>query len=188
MYSINLFAGVGQKAYHLGDAERMNRSLVDLTETTQQAFKEMRLLVYELRPPALEQDDLVGALRHRLERVEQRANIETDFQVENGITLPDLMEEAFYYIAEEALNNALKHAAATAVTVRLDAGQDQIELEISDNGRGFEPDTSRRSGGLGLISMQERVEKLGGKLTVRSAPGAGTTVKAIVDRGGSNGQ
>jgi signal transduction histidine kinase len=87
------------------------------------------------------------------------------------------VEEDLYRIAQEALNNILKHAMATVVTVQITANSERIELEVTDNGRGFEPDTVSDGGGMGLISMQERTEKLGGSLQISSRPGEGTSVK-----------
>jgi signal transduction histidine kinase len=84
-----------------------------------------------------------------------------------------------YRIALEALNNALKHAAATSVTVSLHVNDEQLSLAIRDNGLGFEP-AQIQNGGLGLVSMRERARQLGGVLTVCSMPGNGTTVEVAV--------
>jgi signal transduction histidine kinase len=91
------------------------------------------------------------------------------------------VEEALYHIAQEALNNALKHAAATSVTVHVRGEGDRVELEVVDNGTGFDLNTERDRGGMGLVSMRERAEKLGGSLTVLSTPGEGTRVKVGVE-------
>ena len=85
----------------------------------------------------------------------------------------------------EALNNALKHSNPTRVKVALRKGEKReipcIELSIIDDGIGFDPDKKDDEGGLGLVSMKERIEKLGGELTILSTPGEGTQVKACVD-------
>ena len=94
--------------------------------------------------------------------------------------MPEAVEEELYRIAQEALNNALRHAAATSVTVRICVDSECVELEVADDGQGFAPETVGAKGGMGLTSMQERAEKLGGSLTICSAPGAGTRVKARV--------
>ena len=91
--------------------------------------------------------------------------------------LPLHLEENLYRIAQEALNNALRHASATLVTVKIDTKGDNLELEIEDNGRGFNPDTVVGEGGVGLTSMRERAAKVGGLLTIITAPGEGTKVK-----------
>lgn len=178
LYSINLFAAVGRNAYKLEDMAQVSNCLDELEQIALQALKEMRLLVYELRPLALAQEGLVGALQQRLDAVEKRAGVQTELHGNISLDLPIPIEEALYHISQEALNNALKHAGATAITIRIETIARQIELEVIDNGSGFDlqPDT----GGLGLTNMRERVEKLGGTLTLLSAPGQGTTVRVSV--------
>jgi signal transduction histidine kinase len=86
-----------------------------------------------------------------------------------------------HYLALEALNNTLKHAAATEVTVRLSAHDRQVELEVSDNGLGFDPAAPEIAhGGMGLMNIKERVAKLGGSLAIISAPGAGTCIRVAI--------
>jgi signal transduction histidine kinase len=177
LYSINLLAEAGQRLLRAGSLERVEGYMARLGEAAQQALKEMRLMVHELRPPVLEREGLVGALQQRLDAVEGRAGVETRLLVEGGLDLPPDVEEELYRIAQEALNNALKHAAATLVTVRLCADDSRVELEVADNGAGFDPQAVAGRGGLGLVSMRERAERLGGSLTVESAPGEGTRIK-----------
>jgi signal transduction histidine kinase len=176
LYSLNLFASVGQEAHRQGDLNRVAQSLAELSETAKQALKEMRLLVYELRPPILEHDGLVGALQHRLDAVEGRAGVTTQLLVKGNPALPAPVEDILYHITQEALNNILKHAAATAVTVKLETNGASLDLEIRDDGKGFDPNREVGRGGLGLISMRERVEQLHGQLTIASAPEQGTTI------------
>jgi signal transduction histidine kinase len=144
----------------------------------------MRLLVYELRPLALRGIGLVGALQQRLDAVERRSGVEVQLDVEEELELPASIEEELYRIAMEALNNALKHANPTTVTVTLWIEEKRdipcIELSIIDDGVGFDPETKEGEGGLGLVSMRERTEKLGGELTILSTPGEGTQVKVCV--------
>jgi signal transduction histidine kinase len=96
--------------------------------------------------------------------------------VEGEVELPSPVEEELYRIAQEALNNTLKHAAATSVTVNVRGKRNRVELRVVDNGVGFDPDAMSDQGGMGLVSMRERAEKLGGVLAVLSAPGEGTRV------------
>jgi len=176
LYSVTLFAGAGQRMARTGNLDDPESYLADLGGIAQQALKEMRLLVYELRPPALEQEGLIGALQHRLEAVEGRAGVESRLVVEHWAELPPAIEVELYRIAQEALNNALKHAAATTVAVRLNCDRDGVELEVVDNGQGFDPDTATATGGMGLVSMQERIKRLNGSFAIQSTPGEGTTV------------
>jgi signal transduction histidine kinase/sensor domain CHASE-containing protein len=180
LYSLTLFAEAGRRAAEAGQKQRELGYLVRLGQVSHQALKEMRLLVYELRPATLETEGLVAALQQRLDAVEKRAGVEARLLVEAMVELPLLVEEGLYRIAQEALNNILKHAAATAVTVRLKAGREWAELEVIDNGRAFDPANLSNGAGLGLNSMRERAERLGGLLTIYSQPGEGTRVQAKV--------
>jgi signal transduction histidine kinase len=153
-----------------------------LGEAAQQALKEMRLLLYELRPLALQREGLVGAVQQRLDAVEKRAGVDTHLLVEGMLDLPAPFEVELYHFIQEALNNAMKHAAARSVTVRIRAEGTSVEVTVTDDGRGFDPHGVGDGGGLGLASMRARVERLGGALTIRSQPGEGTTVAVRVDR------
>ena len=153
-----------------------------LGEIAQQALQEMRLLVFELRPLALQSLGLIGALEQRLEAVERRAGINARLIVsgEEMDAWPPEVEQELYHIAQEALNNALKHAGAGTVTVRIQAEDGTLALEISDDGRGFDPQSVSSKGGLGQTSMRERAAKMGALLTINSSPGAGTKIKILV--------
>lgn len=175
VYSVLLLAGTGRRAAAAGDWEEVAGFLDRLQQIAGQALRELRLLVYELRPSALEDAGLVEALQHRLDAVEKRAGLQVQFLVEGDLWLSEAEETALYRIAVEALNNALKHAEATAVKVRLAATEEKITLKVEDNGRGFDLQAARQRGGMGLQSMRERVEQLGGDLTIEAA-GEGTTV------------
>jgi signal transduction histidine kinase len=119
-------------------------------------------------------------LQHRLDAVEKRAGVEARVVAEGLVELPPSVEEGLYRIAQEALNNSLKHAAASLVTVRIEGGDDMVELEVTDNGRGFDPDSLQDGGGMGLPNMRERAERLGGSLAILSEPETGATVKASI--------
>jgi PAS domain S-box-containing protein len=188
LYSINLLSeGCRFHATH-GTLEQGEQHFARLGSIAHEALKEMRLLIYQLRLPVLEQEGLIGALQHRLETVERRSQVEAHLQVEGITHLPVDLEENLYWIIQEALNNALKHAGAPAIWVRLAAlppdadgpapgsyGAFTIQAEVCDNGCGFEPATTQM--GMGFASMQERVDYLGGTLTIHAAPGAGTTIR-----------
>lgn len=181
LFSMTLLAEAGQRLAANGDLERVRAYLSRLGETSQQSLKEMRLLVYELRPLALENVGLTGALQQRLDAVEARAGVDARLRIEGMIRVPVAMEEDLYRIAEQALNNALKHAAATTVTVRMDCGEERVAVEVVDNGCGFDPASVEDKGGQGLVSMRERANRIGGILTVVSSPGQGTTIRVDVE-------
>jgi len=184
LYSTNLMAETGRRAAEAGDLPAIEQVLGRLGQVTHEALKEMRLLIYELRPLSLEREGLVGALQQRLDAVEGRAGVETRLLVEGQVNLTEPAEGALFRIGQEALNNALKHAAATSVLVRIRAGGETLTLEVIDNGRGFDPRAAARAGGIGLITMRERAEKLGGKLEILSRPGEGTQVRVTVQAAG----
>ena len=152
--------------------------IAKLQALAQEAQDELRSLVFELRPPDLERDGLAGALRKHVEllrRLQQR-EIELDVCESLG---PDAARDAeVLRIAQEALQNALRHSGADRVAVRLHGENGALLLEVEDDGAGFDPDTpGLRSRRLGLTSMEERARRVGGRLAIRSAPGAGTTVR-----------
>ncbi len=180
IYSLTLLAEAGQRMIQVGDTAVIQHNQERLSSIAQQALQEMRLLVFELRPLDLRQAGLVSTVEHRLEVVERRAGVDAKFTVADLPELPQDVEEALYRIAHEALNNALKHAQATAVSVTIHSDSDRITLEVYDNGRGFETAVGERLGGLGLVSMRERAEMLNGRLAITSSPEDGTTVCAEI--------
>jgi signal transduction histidine kinase len=100
--------------------------------------------------------------------------------------LPLAVQQELYQVAQEALNNSLKHAGADHLQVCLQVKADVVRLEVVDDGIGFDPTTAEATGGLGLPGMRERVQRIGGQLRIESAPGQGTTVSVEVPRGGEN--
>jgi signal transduction histidine kinase/DNA-binding response OmpR family regulator len=180
LYSLTLLSkGWGTMAEQ-GRLKNPAAAFQRLNQVGQQALKEMRLMIHQLRPPILEELGLVGALRQRLDAVEQRANVEARLLTSNEvIQLPQPMEDQLFYIAQEALNNSLRHAAATEIIVRIEVEEGGILLSVKDDGIGFDPSVD--SAGIGLTTMQARAEDIGGRLTITSEREQGTTVKVIVD-------
>ena len=185
LYSLTLLAEAGQRMVTARDLQQIEGNQTRLGDIAQQALQEMRLLVYELRPVALERQGLIGALEQRLETVERRAGIQTRILVHGEIELPVDVEVELYRIAQEALNNSLKHARASTVDLTLQVDGDSVILKVSDDGQGFDPQAMSDTGGLGLVSMKERAERIAGSLAIHSAPGDGTTIVVRV-RGDSN--
>jgi signal transduction histidine kinase/sugar lactone lactonase YvrE len=190
LFSLTLFTQAALERAEVGDLDPVKQSLARIADTARTGLKEMRLLVYELRPLALEDEGLVGALRQRLEMVEGRSGVQTRLLVvpEGDVELPAAIEKELYRITQEALNNTLKHANASSITVRLaitpsvmNRDGRHLELEVSDDGCGFDPQAVGDKGGLGLTSIRERVEGLGGELNVVSSPGEGTALRVNVN-------
>ncbi len=176
LYSLTLFAEANRRFAREGNLALSSEYAARLGDAAQQALREMRLLVHNLRPSILEQAGLVRAIQQRLDGVERRAGIQAALDAQGALDLPAHVEEALFHLSQEALNNALKHAAATKVTVTLQQVEDTVKLVIRDNGCGFEPDSEEDSGGLGLVSMQERVALLNGDLQLETAVNQGTTI------------
>jgi len=173
--SQSLLAESGRKFMERGDAAQASSYLEQLVENAHQALKEMRLMIYDLRPSVLEKEGLAGAINYRLGAVEQRTGIQACLTGEIRTQLSNQEEEGLYRIAQELLNNVLKHAEATSVEVHLRDFPGQVELEVVDNGKGFDPMAT--SSGIGLNGIRERVERLGGMLNVSSKAGGGSRVK-----------
>ena len=180
LYSLVLLTEGWRRLLNAGSETQIEHHLGRIGEIAQQALREMRLLIHELRPPLLEQEGLVGAVRKRLDAVEKRVGIEARVVMEDLVELPASLEEGLYWITQEALNNALKHAASTKENVRICVEGGMLVLEISDGGQGFDPEAAKQRGGMGLTSMGERARQMGGTLTIKSTPGEGTTVKVSV--------
>jgi len=180
LYSLSLLAETGRRAAEAQNFESVAHHVNRLGEVAQLSLKEMRLMIYELRPEVLEQQGLARALQQRLDTVEGRVGVQTNLATNIDINLPSAVEDALYNIALEALNNALKHAAATAVKIKLHQTEAQVIIKIQDNGRGFEMEEIADAGGLGLITMRERAEKLGGSLKVAAIPDEGTAIQAVI--------
>jgi len=181
LYSVNLYADATRLALSSGKTDVAAENARQLRSLAREAMSDMRLLIFELRPSILEEAGLVGALQARLEAVEVRSGFQTAFQVEGERCLPPSVEAELYRVAQEALNNVLKHAQAKQVTVRLQFDEARLCLTIRDDGLGFDLETARQSGGLGLRSMEERVQQIGGNLILETAPGKGTTLRIEVD-------
>jgi signal transduction histidine kinase len=199
IFAMKLIAETLASACRRDPDEAVRRS-ERLTELTRTALAEMRALVAELRPdddlagaPAasgiamLRQKGLVAAIRRHADEVAADAiEVVIDAETYNG--QPRASEEALYRIAQEALSNAVKHAGASRITIRLSADSSAVRLSVRDDGAGFDPHVielrddadDSRDGGYGLTTMRERAHALGGVLDVRSSPGRGTVVEAAI--------
>ncbi|MGB2956383.1 MAG: histidine kinase [Anaerolineales bacterium] len=184
--SLNILVEGWRQQINGGKTYRLESYLDRVGEITDQALKEMRLMVYELRPADLDQRGLLDVLHHRLEVVEKRFGIEARLIAEELFDLPDTVEDELYWIAHEALNNALKHAEAERVTINLHQRDGNLILAVADNGCGFEVGPEILCRGVGIGNMEERAKQLGGTLEIETAEGSGTTIRAIIpsEKGG----
>jgi signal transduction histidine kinase len=178
LYGLTLQAEAASRKLAAGKLEQVADDLHFFRTSTQQTLQETRLLIFELRPPILDELGLVAALRARLDAVEGRSGIACQVELAEIERLPPRVETALYRITQEALNNILKHAGAARVTLDLRQQAGKIRLEIGDDGCGFDPQAAQQ--GYGLQGMQERAEQLGGSWKLSSAPGEGTRITVEV--------
>ena len=150
--------------------------ILSLAET---GLTEMRSLIFELRPEALETEGLVNALMKQVKAVQIREGLQVAMELGTEPELPFNVKEALYRVVQEAIQNSVKHAHAQKITVRLSANATGSFLDVIDDGVGFNPDQPFPQH-LGLLSMHERVALLGGSLTITSSPGMGTRVHVII--------
>ena len=183
LYSVTLYAEAAAELLTSGETQTAADHLRELRDTAQEALREMRLLIFELRRPDLEKSGLAAALQARLDAVEIRGGLHAELEVSGTEELPLPVQAELYNIAQEALNNTLKHAHAGRVRIRLQFENTGATLEVSDDGVGFEPASDRLSGGFGISGMKERAQKIGGTLLIESAPGRGTKVIVRVPAG-----
>jgi len=122
----------------------------------------------------------VPALREHLAHCEREHGLAFELAAEVAERLPAAVETALFRIVQEAVNNVLRHAQAQQVSVTLLRRADHVELRVVDDGQGFDAQLPRSGRHVGLWSMRERVEQLGGQFEVRSVPGQGTTLTAVV--------
>lgn len=159
------------------DAGEARGQVLKLQELATEALDELRSLIFELRPPDLERDGLCGALRKHVDVLRRLQPTQIELVGELALERDQHRDQDVFRIAQEALQNALRHARATRIVVRLRADDGRLVLDVEDDGVGFDPDAADlRSRRLGLTSMEERAQRLGARLEVRSADGRGTTV------------
>jgi signal transduction histidine kinase len=163
------------------DAAEAREQVTRIRTIAQAALDELRSLIFELRPPDLERDGLCGALRKHVDVVRQLQQREIELEVDDAAAGDPARDREILRIAQEALHNALRHAGASKVAVRLRRDDGVVRLEVADDGAGFDPGApGLRGTHLGLTSMEERARRVGGRLEILSAPGAGTTVRLEV--------
>ncbi|MCS6872178.1 MAG: histidine kinase [Anaerolineae bacterium] len=160
------------------DPTSIGNELRELRDLTQGALAEMRTLLLELRPSALLEADLSDLIRQLTETIKGRSRMRVTYHAEGKADLPPNVHVAFFRLAQEALNNVLKHARAQHVKVQLHRAPERVELLVQDDGRGFDPH-SVSGDRLGIHIMHERAREAGIQLTLTSKPNEGTQLRAI---------
>jgi signal transduction histidine kinase len=180
LYGICLYSTAAGKAMQSKNFDLAGQNNKEIKENALQALQEMRLLIFELHPPSLQDEGLVSALQTCLQTLETRTGLQAELLTEGMSKLPGPIEGELFRIAMETLTNMTKHARAKKVTVDLRPSDGFICMEIRDNGVGFNLEEARNGGGFGLRIMEERVKQINGSLEIDSIPGAGTRVKIMV--------
>jgi signal transduction histidine kinase len=179
LFSLRLTA---QAAAALADRDP-DRTLAELGQVerlAREALAELRSVIFELRPAELTEDGLVASLRKHVEVLDRVYDVRLAFTADLDVALPADGEAVVFRIAQEALYNALRHARAGSISVRLSRSGQGAVLEIADDGSGFDIMAESGRDGLGLTSMRDRAASAGGVLTIGSGPGGGTVVRLEV--------
>ena len=159
------------------DNQRTRESMDELQATIELAATRLRHLLFNLRPPVLDREGVAAALREYLEQLRDDAGVR--YRLHDRLdSQPSVQQRTnLFRIAQEALANVRKHAAASRVDVTLDSRWNGTLLSVRDDGQGFDPDRGRRPDSLGLLAMNERAEMMGGWCEIHSAEGEGTRVR-----------
>ena len=188
-----LHDSVSQALYGISLGARTARTLLDrnpadavepvdyISSLAEVGLTEMRALIFELRPESLETEGLVAAISKQAAALQARHGIPVECRLDSEPQLPLPVKETLYRITQEALHNTVKHAAASTAQVVLEVSDTKTSVTIQDDGAGFDPDRDF-PGHLGLRSMKERAARSGGTVSIESAPGSGTCVRASFPR------
>lgn len=161
--------------------EQARAALLGFEQRTASALQELRRLVHSLRPKSLERDGLAATLAGHADAL-RRAGVDVIVEADPGVRIPLDQEHALLRIAEEALNNSLRHAPGSPVRLSLRRSGRDVVLQVRDRGPGFDASRLRRTRRtLGMTTMSERAAQAGARLEVRSSPGQGTTVVARLE-------
>ena len=182
LFSMHLTIEATRTLLGRGDVAGAGQQLANLSERARETLAEMRALIHSLRPAEMEEQGLVAALTRWTERVRRENLLPVELRVEGTPALSEDEEQELFRIAQEALNNTVKHAAATHVTVQLTTGPAAVTLLVEDDGKGFDSGVPLRGNAFGTRGMRERAAILGGTFSIDSHPGGGTRVLVTVPR------
>lgn len=177
LYSLNFQVESWRRSPQCDQIKNFSKWMDVLEQTTHQILREMRMMLLELSPVNLSQLGIIGALRQRLQTIEKNLAIYTVIEANIKEDPPPEVEKELYYIALEAINNAIKHAYPSKISVMFESDNKTLFLQISDDGTGFDVDKGWNTGGMGLKSIQTRAQKIGCQLSVHSELGEGSQVR-----------
>lgn len=165
-----------EKAANKGDIEHAIEELKNIREMVRSTLYEVRHIIYDLRPMALDDLGLVPTIKRYIATTSEYHQIEIDFKPIGKITrLSQEYEIAFFRLLQESIQNAIKHAEASQIKVRLEIGEKTVTMVVQDDGKGFDP-TLKYENSFGLVGMRERVDMLNGEITIDSKIGKGTRI------------
>lgn len=174
---------VCEKLLDMNKAEA-RKELQSLRETVKDSLQDVRRIIFDLRPMVLDDLGLIPALNRYAEKIKESYGVDVEIICTGKQRrLDSILEVALYRVIQESVQNAMKHAKATNVTIKLEIGKQNIVAVVTDNGIGFEAEAFLRepkANNYGILGMKERVEILGGQFSVKSGPGKGTEVLAIL--------
>jgi signal transduction histidine kinase len=182
LYGISLYAQAATGKIAVDQLDQAKEYLDDIQNTAQESLADMRLLIFELRPPILDKEGLISALQNRLMSVENRAQIKSNIKSNLTSRLPTNIEEGLYQIAREALNNVIKHAHAKNILINVQQVHKFVSMKISDDGVGFEPENACGQGCLGLVNMRELAQSQGWQFLIESSPGNGAQIQVEIEQ------
>lgn len=161
------------------DLDSTRRRILDAATLTDSTLERIRLMAQDLRPPALDTVGLSPTLESFCQDFSERTQLVINYQGQELCRLPEPVNITLYRFLQEALTNVARHARAERVRVVLESRTEGLTLLVEDDGLGFNPEAGQRTG-MGLPSLRERLESLGGSLQIESAPGEGTRLSAVV--------
>lgn len=175
LFSLTMLAAAARRTLQTRPDLTADR-LVEIEASARRALEETRSLIFALRPAALDGRGLAPALRDLVAALQERQGLHITLRITGERPLPLEHEQALFRIVQEALANVARHSGVREAEVNLRYNDDVVTLEVRDEGRGFDPAAARNPRAIGLHSMAERAEALGGRIAIRSAPDQGTTI------------
>ncbi|KXG44493.1 sensor histidine kinase [Tepidibacillus decaturensis] len=183
MANVVLRTEIAERFMNVKQMDQAIQELKDLKFMVRQSLADVRKIIFDLRPMALDDLGLFPTLRKYIQEMAKRDNLDIDLSLAGRERrLPSGMEVAIFRLVQEALNNVVKHAQATKAVVKVEFQSGQIEVSVKDNGIGFdeEEQEKQKEGHFGLMGMKERVDLLEGDLEIQSIKNKGTTIKIRV--------
>jgi len=168
------------------DTDKTKEELKNLKELTKQSLQDVRRIIYDLRPMSLDDLGIIPTLERHIEKIREETDLEITFNVKGNVkSLENVVNVTLFRVAQESLNNVIKHAEAKKVQINLIFSDKYIELFIKDDGKGFKYEKVNKNlsinSGYGISGMEERVKLLGGDFTIKSEINKGTSCRARIE-------